>query len=257
MCLIGVAWRAHARYELVLAANRDEFHARPSAAAAPWKDHPTVFGGRDLKVGGSWLAASTSGRVAAVTNVRRMVPPDPSAPSRGKLVADFLTGMVDTVNYAEALREDAENYSGFNLLVGDGKDLLFVTNHPEFRIAALGPGIHTVSNASLDTPWPKSRRLHAALESWSGDNWESFGPLFKALGDRTPAREGELPNTALSKSMEKLLSSPFIVSPEYGTRCSTVVAASAKRIEFAERRFDPSGDEMGRTEKTLSLTPNP
>lgn len=253
MCLIGVAWRAHARYELVLAANRDEFHARPSAAAAPWKDYPTVFGGRDLKVGGSWLAASTAGRVAAVTNVRRMVPPDPQAPSRGKLVAGFLTGLADAVNYAESLREDAENYSGFNLLVGDRTDLLFVTNHPEFRIEPLSPGIHTVSNASLDTPWPKSRRIHAALESWAGDNWESFGPLFKALGDRTVAPDADLPQTALAKPMEKLLSAPFIVSPHYGTRCSTVVAMGRGQIDFAEKRYEPSGIERGHTEKVLAI----
>jgi uncharacterized protein with NRDE domain len=253
MCLIGLAWRAHKRYELVLAANRDEFHARPSLAAAPWKDHPEVFGGRDLKQGGSWLAASTRGRIAAITNVRRMVPPDPQAPSRGRLVADFLTGMGDAVGYAEQLAQDAENYSGFNLLLCDGKDLLFVSNTPEFRIEALAPGIHTVSNASLDTPWPKSRRLQAALEGWAQDSWESFSPLFKALADRTPAPPTELPNTGVGPQLEKMLSAPFIVSPHYGTRCSTVVSTSGGKIDFAEKRFEANGLEYGHTEKTLAI----
>lgn len=258
MCLIGVVWRAHARHELVLAANRDEFHARASAAAGPWKEHPDVFGGRDLRQGGSWLAVSTRGRVAAVTNVRRMVPPDPGAPSRGRLVADYLTGMSDAVEYAESLRDDAGNYSGFNLLVGDGRELLFVTNTPEFRIEPLAPGVHTISNASLDTPWPKSKRLHAALEAWTRDNWESFVPLFKALGDRTPAPEAELPQTAMSRPMEKLLSPPFIVSPNYGTRCSTLVAMGGGKIDFAEKRYEPSGVESGHTEKLLALSgPSP
>jgi uncharacterized protein with NRDE domain len=253
MCLIGLAWRTHARHELVLAANRDEFHARPSASAAPWKDHPEVFGGRDLKQGGSWLGVSIRGRVAAITNVRRMVPPDPQAPSRGKLVSGYLTGAGDAVEYAESLREDAGNYSGFNLLIGDRASLLFVSNTPEFRIDVLSPGIHTISNASLDTPWPKARRLHAAIESWNRDNWESFGPLFKALGDRTPAPAAELPNTGAGPAMEKLLSPPFIVSPNYGTRCSTVVAIGPERIDFHEKRYEPSGVLSGQTEQQLPL----
>lgn len=253
MCLIGLAWRTHPRHELVLAANRDEFHARPAAAAGPWKDHPEIFGGRDLKQGGSWLAVSTRWRIAAITNVRRMVPPDPQAPSRGRLVADFLVGGADPVEYAESLREDAGNYSGFNLVLGDRQALLFVTNTPEFHIDVLSPGIHTVSNASLDTSWPKARRLHAAFESWTRDSWESFGPLFKALGDRTPAPPAELPNTGVGPAMEKLLSPPFIVSPHYGTRCSTVVAISADRIDFAEKRYEPSGVLAGQSEQQLAL----
>jgi uncharacterized protein with NRDE domain len=253
MCLIGLSWRAHARHQLVLVANRDEFHARPSAGAAPWKDHPHVFGGRDLGKGGSWLAASTRGRVAAVTNVRRMVPPDPQAPSRGRLVADFLTGEASAQAYAQALADDAGNYSGFNLLLGDGAELLFVSNTPEFRVEAVAPGIHTVSNASLDTPWPKARRLQAALEAWSRDNWESFTPLFKALADRVPATDAELPNTGVGRQMEKLLSPPFIVSPHYGTRCSTVVAIGADRIDFSEKRYEPSGVLAGQVAKQLPL----
>jgi len=251
MCLIGLAWRTHSRHDLVLAANRDEFHERPSAAAAPWKDHPEIFGGRDLKQGGSWLAVSTRGRVAAVTNVRRMVPPDPRAPSRGRLVRDFLGGAAAATEYAQGLGEDAGNYSGFNLLIGDGHELLFVTNTPDFRVETLAPGVHTISNASLDTPWPKSRRLHAALDAWARDNWESFTPLFKALADRAPAPPGEMPNTGVGPSMEKLLSPPFIVSPHYGTRCSTVVALGPERIDFAEKRFEPSGVLAGQIEKQL------
>jgi uncharacterized protein with NRDE domain len=253
MCLIGVAYRTHPKHELVIAANRDEFHTRPSAAAGPWADHPHIFGGRDLSQKGSWLAVSTNGRVAAVTNVRRMVPPNPGTPSRGRLVADFLTGTATAEAYAQTLAEDAGNYAGFNLLVYDGAALLFITNAPEFRAETVAPGIHTVSNATLDTPWPKSKRLHAALDSWSKDNWESFTPLFKVLTDRTPAPDAELPATGLGKSMEKMLSPPFIVSPNYGTRCCTIVSFSAGKIEFNEKRFEPNGLESGRTEKQLPV----
>jgi uncharacterized protein with NRDE domain len=253
MCLIGIAWQSHPRHALVLAANRDEFHARPSAAAGPWKEHPHIFGGRDIARGGSWLAVSTHGRLAAVTNVRRMATPDPRSPSRGTLVSNFLTGSLSAREYAESLRDEAGNFSGFNLLIHDGAELLFLSNTPEFSVEALAPGFHTVSNASLDTPWPKATRISAALKSWAADSWESFTPLFKALGDRTPAPEAELPNTGIGKPMEKMLSPPFIVSPNYGTRCSTVVTIGEGKIDFAERRFEPNGLDAGKTDRQLVL----
>jgi len=255
MCLIGIAYRSHPKHALVLAANRDEFHDRPSAAAAPWTDQPAIFGGRDLRQKGSWLAVSTAGRLAAVTNVRRMVPPDPSAPSRGGLVRKFLEHGGSAAEFARELAEDAENYSGFNLLLYDGAELRYVTNAPEFRDQAVAPGVHALANAELDAPWPKSRRVREALEAWSRDSWESFTPLFKALADRTPGAEAELPNTGVGKSLEKLLSSPFIVSPNYGTRCSTVVAIGEGKIDFSERRFERSGLDAGKTDKQLVLTP--
>lgn len=252
MCLIGVAWRAHRKFPLVLAANRDEFHARRSAPAGPWADHPQVFGGRDLAQHGSWLAATTGGRIAAITNVRRMVPPDPGSPSRGKLVAGFVTGTASAQDYAQSLAEDAAMYAGFNLLVGDGETLVYVTNDPEFRVETVTPGVHVVSNATLDTPWPKATRLRTALDSWCASNWESPGPLFQALADRVPASDAELPKTGLNKPLEKLLSSPFIVSPSYGTRCSTVVALSAGTLHFHEKRFGATGLESGHTEQSLA-----
>jgi uncharacterized protein with NRDE domain len=253
MCLIGIAYRAHPKHDLVLAANRDEFHDRPSAAAARWADHPQIFGGRDLKQKGSWLAVSTAGRLAAVTNVRRMVPPDPGSPSRGKLVAEFLQGSASAAEFARTLAGEAENYSGFNLLLYDGAELRYVTNAPEFRDEAVTPGVHVLSNATLDTPWPKTRRLQQALESWTADRWESFTPLLKALADRAPGADAELPSTGIGKPLEKLLSAPFIVSPSYGTRCSSVVALGSGQIDFTEKRFERNGLEAGRTEQQLKL----
>ena len=114
-----------------------------------------------------------------------MVPPDPGSPSRGRLVADFLKGSASAAEFAKTLAEDAGNYSGFNLLLYDGAELRYVTNAPEFRDDSLAPGVHTVSNASLDTPWPKSRRLQQALEAWCKDNWESFTPLLREIDART------------------------------------------------------------------------
>lgn len=244
MCLIGVAYRPHG---LVLAANRDEFHERPSAPASSWPDAPAVFGGRDLKSGGSWLAVSARGRLAAVTNVRRMVPPNPAAPSRGALVAGFVRGSASAAQYAEALRADAARHAGFNLLLYDGRELLYVDNHPEFEAAAVTPGVHVVSNDQLDTPWPKSLRLRAVLERTTEP-----AALFEALADRRPAADAELPDTGVGLEMERLLSPPFIVSARYGTRCSTVVRIAGGAIEFEERRFDAAGRPAGATRERLA-----
>jgi uncharacterized protein with NRDE domain len=247
MCLIAIAWKVDPRFDLVVAANRDEFHDRPSAPAAPWDDAPDVFGGRDLRSGGSWLAVSRRGRFAAVTNVRRMIPPNPLAPTRGALVAGFVRGHDGAETFAEGLRDAAETYSGFNLLIHDGRTLVYVDNHPEYERAAVTPGVHVVSNDQLDTPWPKSLRLKAALERTTDPD-----ALFAALADRHAAPDADLPDTGVGRVLERMLSSPFIVSPGYGTRCSTVVRMARDRIEFQERRFGGDGAEIGRTEQIIN-----
>lgn len=232
----------------MLAANRDEFHDRPSAPAAFWDDAPHVFGGRDLRSGGSWLAVSARGRLAAVTNVRRMIPPIPQAPTRGALVADFVRGDASAAAFAQSLHAHADRYSGFNLLLFDGTELLYVDNHPAFEMARVAPGVHVVSNDQLDTPWPKSLRLKAVLERTSEP-----APLFEALADRRPAPDAELPDTGVGLQLERMLSPPFIVSPGYGTRCSTYVRVGDGAIEFEERRFDAAGRQTGATRERLEI----
>lgn len=248
MCLIGIAYRTAPGVELVVAANRDEFHARPCAPAAFWEDAPNIFGGRDLQGGGTWLAATRDGRFAAVTNVRRMVPPNPRAPSRGALVTDFLRSRTRAADYAASLRDRALDFSGFNLLLHDGHELRYVDNHPAFEDAAVKPGLHVVSNDQLDTPWPKSLRLRAVMERSLEPE-----PLFAALGDRAAARDDELPDTGVGLPMERMLSPPFIVSERYGTRCSTWLRIGGGRIEFEERRFGVDGRETGRTRERVDI----
>lgn len=254
MCLIALAWRAHPDYELIVAANRDEFHDRPAAPAAFWNDSPGVFGGRDLKQGGGWLALHESGRFAAVTNVRRMVPPDPQAPSRGALVAQFLASHLDTEKYSQALAADAPRYAGFNLLLFDGQDLSYCTNSDSFQSQRIEPGVHVLSNASLDTPWPKARRLKRALQAFINQRVASRNLLFTALGDCEQAADDELPNTGVGLELERMLSPPFIRSERYGTRASTVVTlAHDGRAEFIERRFLANGVFENETRACLQL----
>lgn len=248
MCLITFAWRVNAQTPLLLAANRDEFHARPAAAAHWWEESPGVFGGRDLTQGGGWLAVSRHNRLAAVTNVRRMVPPSASAPSRGSLVAEFVTSSQSARSYAESLAQKSSGYSGFNLLLYDGEDLLHLTNQPDFLVQAVSPGIHGLSNATLDTPWPKLTRVTSGLSSWMQQPSGNPSDLFQLLGDPRPAADAELPDTGVGLELERLLSSPFILSPQYGTRCSSVVKfSSVGPQEFIERRYAPDGSIAGET----------
>ena len=250
MCLIACAWRAHPDYELVLAANRDEFHERPPLAAAAWQDAPDVHGGRDALQGGGWLAVSARRRLAAVTNVRRMQEPDPSAPSRGALVADFVRGNVSARAQAERLTATAERYAGFNLLLWDDDALVYVSNQPTVTVRVLPPGIHAVSNAQLETPWPKLRRLRTSLETVCREAGEP-APLWQTLADTTPPDDDELPDTGVGLETERFLAPPFIRGRSYGPRASTLVWSRAGRLTLEERRFGPDGIAQGHTQLAL------
>lgn len=258
MCLIAFALDAHPHYRLVVAANRDEFHARPTAAAAWWADAADIYGGRDLQQQGSWMACHRDGRWAAVTNVRRMELPDPNAPSRGALVADYLRGSLSAAEYTERLRGDAARYAGFNLLIGEapgqGSGLVYLSNKPIAEPRTLRTGIHAVSNAHLDTPWPKLLRLRGALEQWSAAAAETTDPLFAALTDDSPVGDDELPDTGVGLDLERLLSTPFIRSAEYGTRACTVLTISRDGVlRFEERRFGANGVALGAQVDTFAL----
>lgn len=253
MCLISLSWRAHPRYELVLAANRDEFHHRPTAPAGWWTDAPDIFGGRDLSQGGGWLAANRQRRLAAVTNVRRMVQPDPNSPSRGALIADFMRSTQSAAEFAKRLRGRADAYAGFNLLLYDGETLLYATNHDGFHSERLTPGIHAVSNAALDTPWPKLVRLRDRMTDWSTQQQTNDTALFEALANDQIAADSTLPDTGVGIELERLLSPAFINGPQYGTRASTVIALGTDGIlQFSERRFGPNGTPTGETRESFA-----
>lgn len=262
MCLIALAWRVHPRYPLALIANRDESHARPTAAAGPDPDAPDVHGGRDLQAGGSWLLASTRGRLAAVTNVRAGLATQTAPRSRGALVHDFAQGTDSGSDYLAGLRANAADYGRFNLLAWDGKALNFATNHPDYQSHAVAPGIHAMSNGAFDARWPKSGHATRALTDWlqSRDSQGTLGqidpaPLLDALGETTQAPDALLPDTGVGLEMERMLSPPFVLGDRYGTRCSTVVLVGDTDIRFIERRFAPGGTTLGESDIMLHRTP--
>ncbi len=256
MCLLVVAWRAHARYRLVVAANRDEFHARAAAPLAKWPPPAELIAGRDLRARGTWLGIDRTRRFGVVTNFRELQPPLTAAPSRGQLVPDYL-GARSARRPAEffvALEPRAAGYSGFNLLLSDADSLWYGSNRAMPFARSLPPGVYGLANESLDTPWPKLERVRAGFREWlqQGRPTETEG-LFALLADRTPAHEPPAAHTgALPREWSRALSAPFVLHPEYGTRCSTVLLLEYEgRLQLAERRFDPAGRLTGDTEFRL------
>lgn len=259
MCLIAVAWKTHPRYRLVLIANRDEFHARPTLPAAA--DAGQVFGGLDLEKGGSWLLASASGRLAAVTNVRAGRVPESAMRSRGILTRDFVTSGASIEDHLEQLATDASEYGRFNLLLGSADALHYASNHPHYRHSRLPPGVHALSNGDLDAPWPKAELARQSLADWlttqaPGRSTPDLSSLFEALADRKLAADEGLPDTGVGLPLERFLSPPFIVGQDYGTRASTVLLIDDEQAMLCERRFGPSGIFEGETHLSFPVPPS-
>ncbi|MBE1160266.1 NRDE family protein [Dyella acidiphila] len=248
MCLIAFAWQAHPRWRLLLAGNRDEYHARPSAALARWDDLPIV-GGRDLEAGGTWLGVTEAGRCCVVTNVRD--PRDPQqGTSRGLLATDYLAGANDASAHAQALLAAASAYRPFNLLTFDEEHGFYLGNRPSARAQWIAPGVHGLSNADFNTPWPKTKALMRRLQAWLDAGHEvDFAPLFRALANEQHAPDELLPDTGVGVELERWLSSAFIRGEQYGTRACTVVAIGYDgRGMIVERRFGPNGRFEGESE---------
>jgi len=229
MCLIVFAWQVVPGMPLVAAGNRDEFYERPAQPADWWEDYPQVYAGRDLRGGGTWMGVTRDGRFAAITNIRAPSEKRDDAPTRGRLVADYLTGSETPQAYVDRIAADAHRFNGFNLLVGDRERLIWFSNglvDDARNGKPLAPGVYGLSNATLDTPWPKVVRTKAQFASLlcQGAPEEAF---FEMLTDTTRASDCRLPRTGLSLERERMLSAVCIESPEYGTRASTVVRLPA------------------------------
>ena len=254
MCLLAVAWHVHPAFRLVVAANRDEFYARDTEPAHEWADQPGVFAGRDGRAGGTWMGVTTEGRFAALTNVRGgvLVAADgaPPPPSRGALVADFLTGSARAAEYVAAVAVISQHYSGFNLLVADHEQLWWCSNHAEPQ--QLGPGVYGLSNASLDTPWPKTTAATAAMRAALSqpDAASMEAALFAAMADRTlPAMEdvplSDVPESEFPAERARQLAACLIVTDDYGTRASSVVTIDLTGVAtMTERTLDAHGESV-------------
>lgn len=239
MCLILFAFKQSNDFPLVVIANRDEYYGRPTQSAHWWPDTPDILAGRDLEARGTWMGVNKKGRFAAVTNVRE-ASAGAARLSRGKLTSDFLSSQVSAEDYLKSVESNADDYAGFNLLVGDSSELFFYSNrYPGIR--CITPGIYGISNGLFDEAWPKlvsgKQALAATLKS-SFDN----KALMQILTDNSIAEDKQLPKTGISIDIERMLSSRFIRSNDYGTRaCSIVKYSRQGRIIFVEHNYDSAG----------------
>lgn len=249
MCLITFALDQHPEYSLVLVANRDEFYARPTDAAHFWPESPEVLAGRDLEQGGTWLGVRTDGRWAAVTNFRdlerRQYPL-----SRGDLTRRFLTSDTPAAEFIQELHSTMTRYGGFNLLLGDASGVHYCSNRTPHE-AALAPGVYGLSNHLLDTPWPKLVKAKVRLRRLLGDTpLPSDDALAALLADPTiyaADSDDSLPSASVEPSLERALSAAFINTPDYGTRCTTVLTVSRQgEVRFVEQNFASNGQPAHR-----------
>jgi len=237
MCLIVFANNVHPKYKLIFAANRDEFYNRPSEQADYWTEHPDLLAGKDLQAGGTWMGITKQGKFAAITNFRDLKNQRTDAPSRGNLTLDFLTSDISPDEYFNKLKPTLNNFNGFNLLLGSVDELFYFSNKTE-GLQKLEVGIHGISNALLDTPWPKversKRHLQSLIQQEDINAWE----VIAILKDSLIAKDEELPDTGVGLDLERMLSPVFIKSEKYGTRCSSVVMVDKENnVKFVEKFF--------------------
>jgi len=224
MCVVSIAWHAHPRWQLIVAGNRDEFHARSAAPLGPWADDPSIIAGRDNLSQGTWMGVSHTGRFGVVTNIRNPDGPDPQKASRGTLVTDWLT--------RGAYPDNLDKFNPFSLMIGDQHGLQYISNRPADVSASLTHGVHGLSNAVQDERWPRKERLNRALKGWLDGGAADPKTLFGILGD---AHVNDVDAHPI-----------FIRNAVYGTRCSTILAVGRDGVgRIMERRFDSAGNSLG------------
>ncbi len=240
MCLVLFAYDWHPDYYLVLAANRDEFYGRPTQSADFWKNKPQILAGRDLLGNGTWLGVTTSGKISCVTNFRSLSTLISNAPSRGRLVSEFLEGIKTPHNYINNVRINGDKYNGFNLITGDSSGLYYYSNLGTNHIK-LKSGIYGLCNHFLDTPWPKTKKGKKAFTKLI-EKQERIDPeeIFQLLGDQSKPHDNLLPDTGVGFEWERILSSIFIKTEGYGTCSSTVIFMKRNGdVTFLERTYTP------------------
>lgn len=252
MCLLSFAWQPQSETPLTLVSNRDEFHQRPTAASDFWPEHPHLLAGKDLEAGGTWMGVTKGGRFAALTNVRQLPSSYQGRASRGKLVKDALCSSESPEAYLYSI--NASEYDGFNLIVGNRNECWYLSNRlpdPSSQPQQLKPGIYGLSNAQLDTPWPKTMQAKQALANWLALPQDNRQPLYSLLNSTDTYASQQLPNTGIGEPWETLLSSAFIISPEYGTRACTGLQIHQAFIEWQEASMNGKGERESLVKHTL------
>ncbi len=236
MCLLFFSYKSTPGYQLVVAANRDEFLCRPTAPLAFLDEDKTILAGRDLQGGGTWLGITAQLKFAALTNYRDPQAHRADAPSRGEILMDYLTGEMDAGHSIRRLAESSKRYNGFNLILGDREELYYYSNQLK-EVQRLGPGFYGLSNGLLDVPWPKVVRGKRLLYPHMVDSDHiNAALLFNLLADAYHPPDDQLPDTKIGMEWERLLGSIYINGTEYGTRSSAVITVmDSGKITFIEK----------------------
>ena len=242
MCLIVFSFKHHTKYPVILAGNRDEFYGREAQQAHFWDTEPSLLAGKDLRAGGTWLGVSQNGEFGAITNHRDLNNPVNGERSRGYIIPVFLTNNGLPEEKIKRIESNFSKYSGYNLLAGNTDQLFYLTNVKR-QTKTVSPGVHGISNAFLDTPWPKVEAAKSAFEDAIKPALIDREAIFKLLQDSDPFPQETLPDTGLSPEMEKAVSPIFIKTDDYGTRCSTLLTIDYNgRVQFTEKTYHFNGD---------------
>lgn len=238
MCLLLLSIGTNPKYKLILAANRDEFYERPTALLHNWENQPELFAGKDLKENGTWLGITKKGKISAITNYRDMSNINNDAPTRGKLVTDFLLNDINPEKYSDLLLEKAGIYNGYNLVYGNIDTFYYFSNITKKRIK-LSTGIYGLSNHLLDSPWPKVVKSKNIFTKILEEPNPSKNKIFDLLRDNEIYPDESLPETGLGKELERMVSPIFTVTEKYGTRCSSVIFIDMdNNVEFTEKSYN-------------------
>ncbi len=241
MCLLAIAYKQHKKYKVILASNRDEQKSRPSAPASKWTTNPFLIAGQDLEKGGTWLGINALGRFAAITNYRQPTLAEENKLSRGLLMTDYLLGSGSPQTFMDELKPHAAAYNGFNLLFGDLDELLYYSNIQK-EVKNLDSGIYGLSNAFLDTPWPKVEYIKTVLSKQVEQEEIDPEDLFSVLKNETIFPDHTLPDTGVGHELEQMLSATFINTSFYGTRSSNVMTITYDgEVNFIERVYSDDG----------------
>ena len=238
MCLLLISYNVNPAYKLIIAANRDEFYNRPTVSAKFWEDNPSLLAGKDIQAGGTWMGITEYGRFAAITNYRDPKHLRKDAPSRGKIVTDYLTGNDTAEDYGTKILRDSEKYNGYNLIFGSISSLMYFSNQAK-KLLKLDPGIYGLSNHLLDTPWPKVEKSKRSFKKIVKNENIKEEDLFSVLSDNTRPPDDLLPETGMGLEIERAVSPVFVSTPFYGTRSSTVVFVdSGDNVRFIEKSLN-------------------
>ena len=256
MCILFIAINAHPKYPLIICANRDEFHHRPTAPAHFWLPEENILAGKDLQAGGTWFGVNKQGQIAGVTNLRVAQKSSAAMRTRGELVTNTLSsGSLVCPNW---LIEHSDNYQPFNFIFGQGTDL-FCFNSMNKNTVKLANGFHAICNGTLDDIWPKMAKGQQALEALINQSTDiDVQALIQLMKDDSQPQDHELPNTGVGLEWERRLAAIYIQHPDYGTRSTSILLEDTQgRMHFTEVRYDGKGRQLGQQDFDIILPSEP